>query len=131
MNATKQIENAKSPLEKKNLDEKLGQQFKIKKEAFAREQTEKWEDIQNDIFACIKDLSKEKKLEMVFNKSAGILLFTFEKSLIFSLSTPMRAETFSSSNFLFSSKCTMELWKETSSTATVSKLPTNSPLAIP
>lgn len=73
LDATKKIEEAETPVEKKNLDEKLSQQFNIKKNAFAKEQSEKWESIQDNIFNCIEKVTKEKKLEMVFNKSAVII----------------------------------------------------------
>ncbi len=73
LDAQKKVKAAKTPLEKKNLEEKFGEEFNIKRKAFIKEQTEKWEKIENTIFAEIEELSKRKKFEMVFNKQSVIV----------------------------------------------------------
>lgn len=71
--AQEKIKDAKSPVEKKNLEEKLGEQFNIKRKAFARQQSEKWQEIETKIFEKIEQLSKEKNFELVLNKQAVII----------------------------------------------------------
>ncbi len=73
MEAQQKIKDAKTPLEKKNLEEKLGEEFNIKRKAFIQEQSEKWEVIENNIFGEIETFSKDKRFEMVFNKQSVII----------------------------------------------------------
>ena len=73
LNAQKKIKEAKTPLEKKNLEENLGEQFNLKRNAYAKEQSEKWQMIEADILNKTKALSKQKKFEMILNKSGVIV----------------------------------------------------------
>lgn len=70
--AQKQIQNAKTDVEKKNLEEKLGQQFNLKRNAYAKDQAEKWGKIETDVVNSVKDISASKKLDIVLNKQAVI-----------------------------------------------------------
>ena len=73
VDAKKQIKKAKTPLEKKNLEEKLTEQFSIKRNVYAKEQSEKWKKIENKVFAEIKKVAKNKKIDMVLNKQSVII----------------------------------------------------------
>jgi len=70
--AQKQIQNAKTPLEKKNFEEKLGEQFNIKRNAYAKDQAQKWNVIENVVVKTIKDVSNTKKFDLVLNKQVVI-----------------------------------------------------------
>jgi Skp family chaperone for outer membrane proteins len=71
--AQNKIKAAASPVEKKGLESKLGEQFNIKRSAYAKEQTEKWQVIEDDIYKTIEDLTKQKKFEMVFSKPGVVI----------------------------------------------------------
>lgn len=73
MKAQQKVKNAKTPLEKKNLEEKFGEEFNIKRQAFVKEQSEKWEAVENDIYDSIEEIYKDKKFDMVFNKQGVII----------------------------------------------------------
>lgn len=66
--AQKQIENAKTPLEKNNLQEKLTAQFNLKREAYAKDQLEKWAKIEENVVNAVKEVSTSKKYEIVISK---------------------------------------------------------------
>lgn len=70
--AQKQIQDAKTPLEKKNLEEKLGQQFEIKRMAYAKDQAVKWSKVENDVVKTIKEVSTANKYDLVLNKQVVI-----------------------------------------------------------
>lgn len=70
--AQKQIQGAKTPVDKKNIEEKLGEQFNIKRAAIAKDQAEKWAKLEDDVIKAIKAVSDTKKLEMVFTKQMVI-----------------------------------------------------------
>lgn len=70
--AQKQVQDAKTPLEKKNLEEQLGEQFNIKRNAYAKDQAEKWAKIENDVIVSIKEISTSKKFDLVLNKQIVI-----------------------------------------------------------
>jgi len=71
--AQKKINDAKTPLEKKNIEEKLSEEFNIKRNVFAKEQAEKWQQIEEEIIVKINEVSKEKNLELILNKQAVII----------------------------------------------------------
>ena len=71
-NAQKQIQDAKTPLEKKNLEEKLGEQFNIKRNAYAKDQAVKWGIIEDKVVKSIKEISDLKKFDIVLNKQVVI-----------------------------------------------------------
>lgn len=72
VDAQKQIQEAKSPLEKKNLEEKLGEQFNIKRNAYAKDQAQKWGVIEDTVVKTIKAVSDAKKFDLVLNKQVVI-----------------------------------------------------------
>jgi len=71
--AQKQIEAAKTPLEKKNLQEKFLAQFNIKKEAYEKDEAEKWVAIDDSLISTVKEISSAKKFDIVFNKQVVII----------------------------------------------------------
>lgn len=73
LEAQNKIKAAKTPVEQKNLEEKFGQEFNLKRSAYAKEQTEKWGNIEDKIYNAIESMYKEKKMEMVFNKQSVIV----------------------------------------------------------
>jgi len=66
--AQAQIEAAKTPLEKKNIEAKLSEQYSIKFNAARKQQTEKWEAIERNILNSIKEVSSVKKFDIVLSK---------------------------------------------------------------
>jgi len=70
--AQKQIQEAKTPLEKKNLEEKLGEQFNIKRNAYAKDQSQKWGVIEDTVVKSIKEVAASKKFDLVLNKQVVI-----------------------------------------------------------
>lgn len=73
IDAQKKVKEAKTPVEKNNLENKLSEEFNIKRNVFIKEQTEKWDVIENNIFKVIEEFYKTKKYEMVFNKQSVII----------------------------------------------------------
>lgn len=69
----RKIQKAKTPVEKKNLKEKLGQQFVVKRNAYAKDQSEKWNKVETDVINTIKAIAKSKKYAMVFSKQTVIV----------------------------------------------------------
>ena len=71
--AQKKVKEAKSPVEKKNLEEKFSEEFNIKRNAYVKSQSEKWDTIESNILKGIQEIYTRKKLEMVFNKQSVIV----------------------------------------------------------
>ncbi len=71
-NAQTQIDKAKTALEKKNLQDKLGAQFNVKREAYAKDQMEKWSKIEAEVVGAVKDVSESKKFDIVLSKQVVI-----------------------------------------------------------
>lgn len=70
--AQKQIQNAKTPLEKQNLQDKLGEQFNIKRNAYSKDQAEKLAKIEDTVVKVVKEISSAKKFNLVLNKQVVI-----------------------------------------------------------
>ena len=56
----------------KNLEEKLGEQFNIKRNAYAKDQSQKWGVIEDTVIKIIKEVSSSKKFDLVLNKQVVI-----------------------------------------------------------
>ena len=72
VDAQKQVQDAKTPLEKKNLEEKLGEQFNIKRNAYANDQSQKWSVIEDAVIKSIKEVSALNKYDIILNKQVVI-----------------------------------------------------------
>ncbi|MFH0702235.1 MAG: OmpH family outer membrane protein [bacterium] len=70
--AQKQLKNAASPVERKNLEDKLTEEFKVKSQNFRELQAKQWKEIEDSVFSAIDKISKEKDLSLILNK-AGVL----------------------------------------------------------
>lgn len=70
--AQKRLKDAKTPLERKNLEDKLTAEFKIKSDSFRDAQIKEWKQIEDCVFAAISRASANKKISTVLNK-AGVL----------------------------------------------------------
>jgi len=68
--AQKQLKDTASPVEKKNLENKLTQQFKAKSDEFKDAQIKQWKQIEDNIFSSIETVSKTNKLDVVLVKSS-------------------------------------------------------------
>jgi len=68
--AQKQLKDTTSPVEKKNLEDKLTQQFKAKSDEFKDAQIKQWKQIEDNIFSAIETVSKTNKLDVVLVKSS-------------------------------------------------------------
>ncbi|HIZ28037.1 MAG TPA: OmpH family outer membrane protein [Candidatus Adamsella sp.] len=71
--ANQKINNAKSPVEKKNLEQKYSAEFKAKLTAFQDYQVDKQKEVENNIINAVKLVAKEQKLDAVF--TSGVLLY--------------------------------------------------------
>jgi outer membrane protein len=71
--AEKQLQNAKSPVDKKNLEAKLSNEFKLKSDKYRDNQIQKWGEIENNIISSIKTVSANKKYDIVLKKSSVII----------------------------------------------------------
>jgi Skp family chaperone for outer membrane proteins len=71
--AQKQLKDATSPVEKKNLEDKLTQQFKSKSDEFKDAQIKQWKQIEDSIFSAIETVSKTNKLDVILVKSSVLL----------------------------------------------------------
>ncbi len=72
IDAQNQLNAAKTPLEKKNLEEKLSEQYNVKRNAYAKDQLEKWTIIEDVVIKTIKEISAAKKFDIVLNKQVVI-----------------------------------------------------------
>ncbi|OGH99228.1 MAG: hypothetical protein A2287_02685 [Candidatus Melainabacteria bacterium RIFOXYA12_FULL_32_12] len=68
--AQKQLKNANSPVEKKNLEDRLTNEFKTKADGFRELQIKEWKEIEDSVFSAIDKAAKSKKLDLVLNKSS-------------------------------------------------------------
>ena len=68
--AQKQLKDAGSPVEKKNLEDKLSAEFKTKADNYRELQIKQWKQIEDNVFNAINQVSKEKKLDVILNKAA-------------------------------------------------------------
>ena len=68
--AQKQLKDAKTPIEKKNLEDKLTQEFKSRSEVFRNTQIKQWKQVEDNVFESIEQVSKAKKFDAILNKSA-------------------------------------------------------------
>ena len=71
--AQKKIKDGKTPVEKKNLEDKFSEEFNIKRNAYVKAQSEKWDKVEDNILKGIQEIYTRKKMEMVFNKQSVIL----------------------------------------------------------
>jgi len=71
-NAQKQIQAAKTEVEKRNLEEKLAAQFNVKRMAYAKDQSDKWSKVEETVLKSITDIVNAKKYDLVLNKQVVI-----------------------------------------------------------
>ena len=68
----KQLKDAKTPVEKKNLEEKATKDYEDKIQAIKENQVKQLKEIEDNVYSAIEQTSKLKKIDMVLNK-AGVL----------------------------------------------------------
>lgn len=71
--AQKQLKDAATPVERKNLEAKLTDEFKQRSDSFRDLQAKQYKMLEDNVFAAIESVSKSKKLDVVLNK-AGVLI---------------------------------------------------------
>jgi len=71
--AQKQLKDTTSPLDRKNLEEKLTAQFKTKSEAFRKYQVDQMQLIEKNIFTTIENVAKQKNLTLVLNQESVLV----------------------------------------------------------
>ncbi|MFA6989154.1 MAG: OmpH family outer membrane protein [Candidatus Gastranaerophilaceae bacterium] len=71
--AEKQLQNAKTPVDKKNLETKLSNEFKLKSDKYRDNQIQKWKEIEDTILGSIKTVSTVKNYDIVLKKSSVIM----------------------------------------------------------
>jgi len=70
--AQKKLKDAASPVERKNLEDKLSNEYKTKSDNFRDLQLKALKDIDDSVFAAIDKVSKTQKLDLILNKSVVI-----------------------------------------------------------
>lgn len=71
--AQKQLKDANTPVERKNLEAKLSSVFKQKSDAFRDLQARQYKQIEDNVYVAITTVSKTKKLDVVLNKSSVLI----------------------------------------------------------
>lgn len=71
--AQKQLKTAVTPVEKKNLEDKLSQDFQVKGQAFKDEQVKQWTLLEDTILDSVKTVSKSMKIDVVLNDSSVLV----------------------------------------------------------
>ncbi|MEI7473913.1 MAG: OmpH family outer membrane protein [bacterium] len=71
--AQKQLKTAATPLEKKNLEDKLTQDFQTKGQSFKDEQAKQWKMIEDTVYSSIQTVAKSKKIDVVINESSVLM----------------------------------------------------------
>lgn len=71
--AQKQLKATTTPVEKKNLEEKLSQDFQTKGQAFKDEQVKQWAMIEDTILESVKVVAKSMKIDVVLNDSSVLI----------------------------------------------------------
>ncbi len=67
--AQKKLKNTSTPVERKNLEEKLTKEFKKKSESFRSYQVNQMKAIEKNVFDTIDKVAKEQKIDVVLNKA--------------------------------------------------------------
>lgn len=70
--AQKQLKDTASPVERKNLEDKLTSDFKTKSDNFRDLQVKQWKQIEDSVFAAINQVSQSKSMDLILNK-AGVI----------------------------------------------------------
>lgn len=65
-----QLKDAKTPLEKKNLEEKATKDYEDRIQSIKENQIKQLKEIEDNVYSVIEKTSKCKKIDMVFNKSS-------------------------------------------------------------
>ena len=68
--AQKQIKEAKTPLEKKNMEDKLTEEFKQKIQDYKDAQVKQLKQVEDSVFAAVDSVAKQQKLDLILNKSS-------------------------------------------------------------
>ncbi len=68
--AQKQLKNTSSPVEKRNLEDRLTQEFKTKSDNFRDSQIKQWKQIEDNVFNAIDQSAKNRKVDLVLTKSS-------------------------------------------------------------
>lgn len=71
--ANQKINDAKTPVDKKNLEQKYSAEFKTKLTAFQDYQVDKQKEVEDNIINAVKLVAQEQKLDAVF--TSGVLLY--------------------------------------------------------
>lgn len=71
--ANQKINDAKTPVDKKNLEQKYSSEFKSKLTSFQDFQAVKQTEIENNILDAVKSVASDQKLDAVF--ASGVLLY--------------------------------------------------------
>lgn len=71
--AQKQLKTATTPVDKKNLEDKLTDEFQKKGQAFKDEQAKQWKMIEDNVYAAISTVAKSKKIDVVINENSVLM----------------------------------------------------------
>lgn len=73
VDAQKKLNSASTPLEKKNLEDKLTNDFKQKTQDFRDLQAKQYKMLEDNVYSAITTVSKSKKLDVILNKSSVLI----------------------------------------------------------
>lgn len=68
--AQKQLKTTATPVERKNLEDKLTKEFKAKSDSFKDSQIKEWKEVEDNVYKAIDTTAKTQKLDVVLNKAA-------------------------------------------------------------
>lgn len=71
--AQKEIKNATTPLDKKNTEDKLNNEYKLKAQALIDDKNKQIKDLDDQVFAAMNSVAADKKLDIVLVKNVVLL----------------------------------------------------------
>jgi Skp family chaperone for outer membrane proteins len=71
--AQKKLKDTTSPVERKNLEDKLTQEFQIKSQNFRDTQIKQWKEIEDNVFKALETTAKEQKLDVILSQQSVLI----------------------------------------------------------
>ena len=71
--AQKKLKDTASPLDRKNLEDKLTAEFKTKSDAYRNYQVTQMKSIEDNVFGTIEKIAKDQNVDVVINKAAVLV----------------------------------------------------------
>lgn len=71
--AQKKLKEAATPVEKKQLEDKLTAEFKTRSDSFKDAQVKEWKQVEDNVYGAINQTAKDQKLDLVLNKASVLV----------------------------------------------------------